>query len=171
PEGPEPVRLSFPGMRAVVMAGGQGARLRPLTSNQPKPMLPIVGQPMMQHIIRLARHHGFTELVATVHFLASVVRNYFGDGSDLGVSLSYVTEREVLDFVPEGSEFDFARDLFPLLLEKSLPIYGYISDRYWTDVGTLDIYMEVQRDVLDRKVQVEMEGFGIRDGVWLGEGG
>ncbi|TMK86994.1 MAG: hypothetical protein E6G44_01305, partial [Actinobacteria bacterium] len=79
-------------MRAVVMAGGQGTRLRPLTSNQPKPMLPIVGRPMMEHILRLARNHGFTEIVATVHFLASVVRNYFGDGSDIGVSLSYATE-------------------------------------------------------------------------------
>ena len=249
------------------MAGGQGARLRPLTSNQPKPMLPIVGQPMMQHIVRLARQHGFTELVATVHFLASVVRNYFGDGSDLGVSLSYATEeeplgtagsvrnalpllderfivlsgdaltdidltelvafheskgaavtvtlkrvenplefgivitgedgrverflekpgwgdvfsdtvntgiyvieREVLDFVPDEGEFDFARDLFPLVLEKGLPIYGYVTDRYWTDVGNIEAYLAVHRDVLDRKVQIEIDGFEVRPGVWLGEG-
>src|SRR5438128_7385481 len=83
-------------MRAVVMAGGQGTRLRPLTSNQPKPMLPIVGRPMMEHTLRLARSHGFTDVIATVQFLASVVRNYFGDGSDLGVSLSYATEEEPL---------------------------------------------------------------------------
>src|SRR2546421_1044900 len=83
-------------MKAVVMAGGHGTRLRPLTSNQPKPMLPVVGQPMMQHVLRLARSHGVTDCVATVQFLASVVRNYFGDGSDLGLSLSYVTEQEPL---------------------------------------------------------------------------
>src|SRR5438552_2956783 len=83
-------------MKAVVMAGGQGTRLRPLTSNQPKPMLPILGQPMMQHVLRLARDHGLTEVVATVQFLASVIRNFFGDGQDLGVSLTYVTEQEPL---------------------------------------------------------------------------
>src|SRR5437870_683506 len=209
-------------MRAVVMAGGQGTRLRPLTSNQPKPMLPVVGRPMMEHILLLARNHGVTEIVATVQFLASVIRNYFADGSDLGLSLSYATEeeplgtagsvrnaapllqdrflvlsgdsltdvdltelmkfheakgaavtvtlkrvedplefgivitddegrverflekpgwgdvfsdtintgiyvveREVLDFIPEGEEFDFSADLFPLLLDKGLPIFGY----------------------------------------------
>src|SRR5687768_11540513 len=83
-------------MKAVVMAGGQGSRLRPLTSNQPKPMLPVVGQPMMQHILRLLRRHGYTDVVATVQFLASIIRNFFGDGSDLGLSLSYATEEEPL---------------------------------------------------------------------------
>src|ERR671931_1038075 len=83
-------------MNAVVMAGGQGTRLRPLTSNQPKPMLPILGQPMMGHVLRLARTHGLTDVVATVQFLASIIRNYFGDGSDVGVDLSYVTEQEPL---------------------------------------------------------------------------
>src|ERR687895_1999696 len=78
-------------MRAVVMAGGQGARLRPLTSNQPKPMLPIVGEPMMEHILKLLRRHGFDDVVVTVQFLASVIRNYFGDGSDLDLSLTYAT--------------------------------------------------------------------------------
>src|SRR6266540_6372163 len=93
-DGPESLVDMIPGMKAVVMAGGQGSRLRPLTSNQPKPMLPIVGQPMMQHVLRLARAHGLTDVIATVQFLASVIRNFFGDGSDLGVSLTYVTEQE-----------------------------------------------------------------------------
>src|SRR5918996_767283 len=83
-------------MRAVVMAGGQGTRLRPLTSNQPKPMLPIVGEPMMEHILKLLRRHGFDDVVVTVQFLASVIRNYFGDGSDLDLSLTYATEETPL---------------------------------------------------------------------------
>src|SRR5919106_4027402 len=83
-------------MKAVVMAGGQGTRLRPLTSNQPKPMLPIVGRPMMEHVLVLLREHGLTEVVATVQFLASVIRHYFGDGADLGLSLAYATENEPL---------------------------------------------------------------------------
>jgi mannose-1-phosphate guanylyltransferase / phosphomannomutase len=78
------------------MAGGQGTRLRPLTSNQPKPMLPVMGRPMMEHILRLLHRHGFAEVVATVQFLASVIRNYFSDGSDLGLSLAYATENEPL---------------------------------------------------------------------------
>jgi mannose-1-phosphate guanylyltransferase / phosphomannomutase len=254
-------------MKAVVMAGGQGTRLRPLTSNQPKPMLPIVGKPMMQHILALARRHGITEVVTTVQFLASVIRNYFGDGSDLGIDLSYVTEqeplgtagsvknaeallddrfvvlsgdsltdidltqlvefhekngaavtvtlkrvenpldfgivitdedgrverflekpgwgevfsdtintgiyvveREILDHVPQGEEFDFSTDLFPLLLDKGLPMFGYVTDRHWTDVGNLEAYLRAHWEVLDRQVEVEMEGFEVSDGVWLGTG-
>src|ERR671925_316096 len=71
-------------MKAVVMAGGQGTRLRPLTSNQPKHMLPLI------------RRHGITDVVVTVQFLASVVRNFFGDGSDLDLSLTYATEEQPL---------------------------------------------------------------------------
>ena len=74
------------------MAGGEGSRLRPLTSNVPKPMLPVANRPLMEHIIELLRNHGITDIVATVQFLASVISNYFGDGSDLGVGLSYATE-------------------------------------------------------------------------------
>jgi len=257
----------IPGMKAVVMAGGHGTRLRPLTSNQPKPMLPIVGRPMMEHILRLARRHGIEEVVATVQFLGSIVRNFFGNGADLGISLSYATEEEplgtagsvrnarplldegtlvlsgdsvtdvdltelirfhrsrdsavtvtlkrvqdplefgivivdgegrverflekpgwgdvfsdtintgiyvledeVLDLIPEGDEFDFSKDLFPLLLDKGYPIYGYVTDRYWTDVGNLAAYMEAHRAVLDHEVDVDIEGFEVKPGVWLGEG-
>src|SRR5205823_13466335 len=212
--------------------------------------------PMMQHVVKLARAHGFTDIVATVQFLASVIRNFFGDGSDLGVSLSYATEQEplgtagsvknaegllddrflvlsgdsltdvdltelvkfheskqaavtvtlkrvedplefgiviadeegrierfmekpgwgevfsdtintgiyviapeVLSYIPPGEEFDFAHDLFPLLLAKGMPLYGYAPDGYWTDVGTLESYFTVHRDVLDRKVDLELPGF------------
>ena len=253
-------------MKAVVMAGGQGTRLRPLTSNQPKPMLPIVGEPMMQHILRLLHRHGFTDVVVTVQFLASVVRNFFGDGSDLDLNLTYATEEqplgtagsvknaesqlddtflvisgdavtdfdladvlryhrekhstvtvvlkrvpdplefgivimgedgrierflekpgwgevfsdqintgiyviepEVLSFIPPGEEFDFAHDLFPLLLDKGMPMYGYAPEGEWTDVGNLGAYLQVHRDVLDRRVQVEMAGFEMEGGVVLGQ--
>ncbi|HYY44803.1 MAG TPA: nucleotidyltransferase family protein, partial [Actinomycetota bacterium] len=84
--------------QAVIMAGGEGSRLRPLTSNVPKPMLPVGNRPTMEHMVRLLVRHGFTEIVATVQFLSSVIRNYFDDGSDLGVSLSYAAEE-----VPMGT--------------------------------------------------------------------
>ena len=83
-------------MRAVVMAGGEGTRLRPMTANQPKPLLPVVNQPIMGHVLRLLRRHGVTETVVTLQFLASLVRNYFGDGDEFGMTLSYATEETPL---------------------------------------------------------------------------
>ncbi len=250
------------------MAGGQGTRLRPLTSNQPKPMLPIVNRPIMEHIIELLARHGFREQIATVQFLASVIRSYFGNGEDLGVQLTYATEEsplgtagsvknaedelrddtfvvisgdaltdidltklvqyhrekgavaticlksvpnplefgvvitredgsidrflekpnwgevfsdtintgiyvlepEIFDLIPENTVFDFSEDLFPLILDKGLPLFGYVAEGYWTDVGTIDSYMNAQRDVLEAKVQVEPPGFALGERIWLGEG-
>ena len=83
-------------MKAVVMAGGEGTRLRPMTASQPKPMLPVVNRPIMEHVLRLLRRHGFDETVVTVQFLASMVRNYFGGGEDFGMSLQYATEETPL---------------------------------------------------------------------------
>ncbi len=83
-------------MKAVVMAGGEGTRLRPLTSNQPKPMVPIVNKPCMEHIIELLAGHGIKDIVATVAFLPQNIRGYFGDGSALGVNLTYSVEETPL---------------------------------------------------------------------------
>ena len=78
------------------MAGGEGTRLRPLTSNAPKPMLPLVNRPMMEHIIDLLRRHGIEDIVVTVAFMPNVIRNYFGDGSEFGVRMVYATEETPL---------------------------------------------------------------------------
>jgi mannose-1-phosphate guanylyltransferase/phosphomannomutase len=79
-------------MKAVVMAGGEGSRLRPLTSGIPKPLVPVVGKPVMEHILRLLRKHGITDVVVTLQYLGSAIRDYFGDGSDFGVDITYVVE-------------------------------------------------------------------------------
>src|SRR3954471_17278594 len=78
------------------MAGGEGSRLRPLTSNQPKPMLPLVNMPMMEHIVGLLKRHGFDEIVVTLAFLPNAIRTYFGDGSEFGVRMVYATEEQQL---------------------------------------------------------------------------
>ena len=78
------------------MAGGEGTRLRPLTSNQPKPMLPMANRPMMEHVVSLLRQHGFEDIVVTVAFMANAIRNYFGDGSEFGVRMVYATEETPL---------------------------------------------------------------------------
>jgi mannose-1-phosphate guanylyltransferase/phosphomannomutase len=83
-------------VKAVIMAGGEGTRLRPLTSNQPKPMLPLANRPMMEHVVMLLKEHGFTDIVVTVAFMANTIRTYFGDGSEFGVRMVYATEETPL---------------------------------------------------------------------------
>jgi mannose-1-phosphate guanylyltransferase/phosphomannomutase len=69
------------------MAGGEGTRLRPLTSNQPKPMVPICTKPCMEYIVELLQRHGIQETVVTLAFLPKTIRDYFGDGSALGLKM------------------------------------------------------------------------------------
>ena len=83
-------------MKAVIMAGGEGTRLRPLTSNLPKPMMPLANKPMMEHVIDLLRRHGFDEIVVTLAFMPDAIRNHFGDGSEYGVHIQYATEETPL---------------------------------------------------------------------------
>jgi mannose-1-phosphate guanylyltransferase / phosphomannomutase len=83
-------------MKAVVMAGGEGTRLRPLTSNQPKPMVPIVGKPCMEHILDLLRRHGMNEVVVTLAFMPQAIRTYFGDGESLELDIDYSVEEQPL---------------------------------------------------------------------------
>jgi mannose-1-phosphate guanylyltransferase/phosphomannomutase len=254
-------------VKAVIMAGGEGTRLRPLTSNQPKPMLPLANRPLMEHVVLLLRKHGFEEIVVTVAFMANAVRSYFGDGSELGVKLVYATEEtplgtagsvlnardelddrflvisgdvltdldlgsivdfhqekgamatlalhavpnplefgiviaredgsverflekptwgqvfsdtintgiyvlepEIFDFIPKERPSDFSADVFPAVLAANRPIFGCISEGYWEDVGTTEAYLKAHHDVLERRVRVEVEGFQLRPGVWLGTG-
>lgn len=79
-------------MKAVVMAGGEGSRLRPLTSSVPKPLVPVAGRPIMEHILLHLRRHQMRDVVATVQYMGASIRNYFGDGSEQGVSLTYSVE-------------------------------------------------------------------------------
>ena len=249
------------------MAGGEGTRLRPLTSNQPKPMIPLVNRPMMEHIVHLLQRHGFDDIVVTVAFLANSIRTYFGDGSEFGVRMVYATEEtplgtagsvrnardelderflvisgdvltdidlsaivdrhvergalatigltavenplefgivvtdedgaverflekpswgqvfsdtvnngifvlepEIFDHIPAGRPVDFSGEVFPALLEAGLRIDGFVTSGYWEDVGTLEAYASAHRDVLDAKVDVDVPGFRLEQGVWLGEG-
>ena len=254
-------------MKAVIMAGGFGTRLRPLTNNLPKPMVPMANKPMMQHIIELLSRCGITDLVSLLYFHPETIENYFGDGSGFGVKMTYISasddlgtagsvgnakasldkpflvisgdlltdfdllraiefhkerkaaatmvltrvlnplpfgivitdkngridrfmekpgwgevfsdtintgiyilEPEVLDLIPPKEEFDFSKDLFPLLLEKKEPLYGYIAEGYWKDVGSLDEYRQANLDILHGKVMVNVPGEEVgRQGVWLGK--
>ena len=83
-------------MKAVVMAGGEGSRLRPLTINRPKPMIPLVDRPVMGHIFELLKLHGITDVIVTVQYLASVIQDNFGDGSSYGLQIQYSVEEAPL---------------------------------------------------------------------------
>ncbi|MHB8717510.1 MAG: sugar phosphate nucleotidyltransferase [Candidatus Dormibacteria bacterium] len=80
------------GITAVVMAGGEGSRLRPLTSQYPKPLVPVVGTPVVEHILRLLRDHGITDVILTLQYLGAEIRNRLGDGSELDMSIEYAVE-------------------------------------------------------------------------------
>jgi mannose-1-phosphate guanylyltransferase/mannose-1-phosphate guanylyltransferase/phosphomannomutase len=97
----------------MVLAAGLGTRLRPITFDMPKPMVPVLNRPVMEHILRLLAKHGFTETIANLHWFPELIEEHFGDGSSCGVSLSYSHEeallgtsggvRNVADFL--GDEF------------------------------------------------------------------
>jgi len=123
-------------MKAVIMAGGEGTRLRPLTSNAPKPMMPLVNAPMMEHIVALLKQHGFDEIVVTVAFMANHIRTYFGDGSDFGVRMVYATEETPLGTA--GS----VRNAMDELDERFLVISGDVL----TDVDLSAIVAEHEKN-------------------------
>ena len=83
-------------MKAIIMAGGEGTRLRPLTSSLPKPMVPIANRPVMQYIIELLANCGIVDIGVTTYYLPSLISNHFGDGESFGVKLSYFIEDKPL---------------------------------------------------------------------------
>lgn len=83
-------------MKAVVMAGGEGSRLRPLTCTRPKPLVPLCNKPVMAYIIELLKRHGVDQVLVTLHYLANEIVSYFGDGSDWGIQMIYSVEDEPL---------------------------------------------------------------------------
>lgn len=254
-------------MKAVVMAGGEGTRLRPLTSNQPKPMVPIFNQPIMEYIIKLLKEQGITDIVGTLQFLPQMIKNYFGDGSDLGVNLSYaieqsplgtagsvknaeaylqetfivisgdaltdfdlnaiikfhkqkhsmvtialkrvenplefgvvitdeegqierflekptwgevfsdtintgiyVLEPEIFDYIPSDKMVDFSKDVFPQVLADGKPLFGFVTNGYWCDIGNYEQYMTAHQDIMQGKAKISPPGIKMREDVWIGEG-
>lgn len=79
-------------MKAVIMAGGEGSRLRPLTIGRPKPLVPVVNKAVMGHVLDLLKSHGFTEIIVTVRFMAAAIQDFFEDGRSLGLQLTYAVE-------------------------------------------------------------------------------
>ncbi|MCK4776892.1 MAG: NTP transferase domain-containing protein, partial [Actinomycetia bacterium] len=73
-------------MKAIVMAGGEGSRLRPLTSDQPKPMISLCNKPVMEYIIELLKENGCKDIIVTLQFLPRIIKRYFSNGQEMGVN-------------------------------------------------------------------------------------
>ena len=255
-------------MKAVVMAGGEGTRLRPLTSNRPKPLVPILGKPIAQHIVEHLQRAGITDIVVTLYYLGDEIRNYFGDGAELGVHMTYsveetplgtagsvkqaedilrdgtflivsgdaltsidiakalafhrekgaeatlvlqqvanplefgvvmthpdgriqrflekpswgevfsdtvntgmyILEPSVFDLMEPGRNTDWSQDVFPKMLEQGRPIYGYVMEEYWCDVGSLDQYRQAQYEMLAGVTGLPIDGDPRHGDVHIGPG-
>ncbi len=96
-------------MKAVIMAGGFGTRIHPLTISMPKPMIPLINRPIMEHIVNLLKQHGITDLILLLFHQPETIKKYFGDGSEFGVHITYVTPLE--DFGTAGAVKAAARHL------------------------------------------------------------
>ena len=243
-------------MKAIIMAGGEGKRLKAVSGDTPKPLVPLCGSPVMEHIVRLLKKHGITELCAALAYRPDDIKAYFGNGEGLGVSMQYRVEEFALgtagsvkncadfygdeDFlvisgdcacdldlnklisahekrkpavtialyphaeplryglclcdgdscvrsfvekpgwdrvvtnlvntgiyilspramepVPEGEFFDFAKDLFPRLLDRGETLLGCPLDGYWCDIGTPQSYYECCADALSGRLSVALSG-------------
>jgi mannose-1-phosphate guanylyltransferase len=255
-------------MKAMLLAAGLGTRLRPLTYEIPKPMVPVVDRPVMAHIVDLCRRQGFDQLIANLHYVPETIKDYFGDsieyryekqllgtaggvrnvrdffGDDLIVVVSgdspsntdlnklverhissggiatltvktvdepseygvvlhdgdgrisgfqekphpdealsnlascgiYCFSPEIFDYFPEGDAVDWARDVFPALLEHDVPLYIHEIDGYWNDVGSLDKLKAANFDVVSGALNVDVpesvpapDDAHVEGNVWIGE--
>ncbi|MCJ7765583.1 MAG: sugar phosphate nucleotidyltransferase, partial [Thiovulaceae bacterium] len=243
-------------MKAVVMAGGFGTRIQPLTNSRPKPMLPIINRPMMEHTMMSLKELGITEFIVLLYFKPEIIKDYFKDGSDFGIKITYVVpdddygtagavklaqeyigndnfiiisgdlvtdfdfqkifdyhkekqskltitltsvdnplefgvvianeegkiekflekpswgevfsdtintgiyviEPEILDYIPKNENFDFAKDLFPLLMREGIDLMAGYAEGYWRDVGNPESYRDVYDDILTGKVKIKIGG-------------
>ena len=253
-------------MKAIVMAGGEGTRLRPLTCAVPKPMVTLLDKPMLAYVTEHLLRHGVDEMALTLGYLPSVVTGWFEENKPVNVHMEffiedvplgtagsvknaapfidgtflivsgdaltdidltaavqahkaggamativlkrlgspleygvvitagdggverfvekpgwedvfsdtvntgiYVLEPEVLDLIPDRTQFDFAKNVFPLMMSKGMPIYGHVADGYWCDVGNIESYIKAHEDMLKGSVKVDIPGRNA-GGIWVGDG-
>lgn len=108
-------------MKAVIMAGGEGTRLRPLTCNRPKPMVPIANKPVMEHIANLLKKHGLDEVAVTLQYMPELIREHFNDGSEFGLRMRYYVEQTPLGTAGSVKNAeDFLDDTFVVISGDAL---------------------------------------------------
>ncbi|MDR2505327.1 MAG: hypothetical protein LBD16_04390 [Oscillospiraceae bacterium] len=254
------------GLDAIIMAGGEGTRLRPLTCDMPKPMVPVLGDPVLKYSIQLLKRNGLRNIGITLMYLPHKIERAFGDGSQDGVSLRYyhekkslgtagsvllakdlikqtfvilsgdgltdcdlhsamqfhkqrggiatlvlkktntpleygcvvtdsdgrirrfiekpswgevcsdlvntgiyILEPQILDYIPEDTNYDFGKDLFPKLVADNLQLYGFQMNGYWCDIGDQSAYVKAQTDFLSGKVGLDTRIKKNRDGNFIAD--
>ncbi len=105
-------------MKALILAAGEGTRLRPLTLDRPKPMLPVGGRPIIEHLIALLRHHSVTQVAINLHYKPDVIESHVGDGKDFGVSVTYSYEERLLGSAGAAKRLEWFLD------ETFIVLYG-----------------------------------------------
>jgi len=240
-------------MKAMILAAGFGTRLRPLTDKVPKPMVPILNRPILEHTIHLLRSHGIHDITVNLHHLPEMITDTFGDGKEFGVQLHWshepeilgtaggikkaqqwldgesflvinsdvvvdidltkvisfhkaqgsaltlvvregdspeqcdpievddndrivhmvgassmnmpddttrvlftgiqVMEPEIFDRIPENKFYGTTTDVFPGMLEDGLSMFVYWHHGYWKDIGTIQNYLDVHKDLLDGRME------------------
>src|SRR3989344_9541785 len=99
--------------QAIILCAGLGTRLRPMTDTMPKPMLPLLGKPMLEWNIEQFKRHGVSEFFINLHYLPEVIKNYFNDGSKWGVKIHYNLESEIMGTAGGVKNFESQlRDVF-----------------------------------------------------------
>jgi len=254
-------------VKAIILVGGEGLRLRPLTCNVPKPMVPIVNKPFLEHMLdNLGKHH-IDEVILAICYLPERIQSHFGDGSAFGLKLiyaveqsplgtggavknaeeflddtflvfngdifsdldltdmvrfhrqskaratialtpvedpsaygvveldaqrrvkrfiekpsremvesnlinagAYVLEPEVLPLIPTRTHCMLERGLFPDMVERGIPFFGYRSSAYWIDIGKPDDYLKLHHDILMGKAMARLPGKPTGDNVWVEDG-
>jgi mannose-1-phosphate guanylyltransferase/phosphomannomutase len=246
-------------VKAFILAAGAGTRLRPLTFELPKPMIPLVNKPVLEHTIDNLKRHNVSSIMMNLHTMPELITNYFGNGKNFGVEISYskeetllgtagglkkcknffdstfavmsgdglsdvditsavefhkkkkslatmvlkkvetkfsygitltnrfnkivdfvekpswgdvfsdtvntgiyIFEPEIFKYIPDGF-YDFGKDLWPKLLKLNKPIYAYIMNGHWTDIGNIDEYKNGTRDILEGKIIVKINGKKIKN--------
>lgn len=121
----------------ILMAGGLGSRLKPLTDNTPKPMLPVGGKPILETVISRFNKHGFSRFVIALNYKGEQIRNHFGDGSRMGVEITYLEEKEkmgtagalsLIKMVPKDPFFVMNGDILTLIDFESLMDFHMRND-------------------------------------------
>ncbi|HQD39674.1 MAG TPA: NDP-sugar synthase [Bacillota bacterium] len=249
-------------MKALLLAGGRGTRLHPLTTNQPKPMLPVLNRPWLEYLVELLVENGITEMVFSLCHCPDIIINHFGDGSRFGVKIEYVVEQtqlgtggaikmaapklsdpflafnadivtdinlrellafheqkkalgtltltpvsnpssygvvkladngrilefvekpslpaatvalinagvyvfkqELVDYIPAGRPVSIEREIFPALIEKDQPLFGYNGNFYWLDMGTQKRYLQLHQHILTGRFKPPYSLTG--SGIWV----
>lgn len=133
----------------VIMAGGKGKRLLPLTRNIPKPMLPIRGKPMLEHLIEKAKIDGFKRIVISVNYLADMIVDYFGSGSKFGVDITYLREDKPLGTAGALSELPALAKEKPIVVTNAdlVTEVSFGELLHQTNINNVDGMMAVRTEV------------------------